>query len=202
MLVTNDAKLFERAQFLRDHGRKPGDKMFFNHEVAYKYKMSSMQAALGLAQLERIEELLDHKRRAFSWYEEELQGVDGIRLNYQASETKPVYWMVTVIVDPKFNLPKERLMEKMSERNIDCRPFFHPLSSIPAYRDTEQARLARARNQVSYTVSPYGLNLPSSLSLTRETVGVICANLKDVLREHEESSAREVDQKWATQKES
>ena len=185
MLVTNDAKLFERTQFLRDHGRKPGDKMFFNHEVAYKYKMSSMQAALGLAQLERIEELLDHKRRAFSWYEEELKGVDGIKLNYQASETKPVYWMVTVIVDPKFNLPKERLMEKMSERNIDCRPFFHPLSSIPAYRDTEQARLARARNQVSYRLSPYGLNLPSSLSLTRETVGVICANLKDVLRGRE-----------------
>jgi perosamine synthetase len=185
MLVTNDAKLFERTQFLRDHGRKPGDKMFFNHEVAYKYKMSSMQAALGLAQLERIEELLDHKRRAFSWYEEELKGVDGIRLNYQASETKPVYWMVTVIVDPKFNLPKERLMAKMSERNIDCRPFFHPLSSIPAYRDTEQARLARPRNHVSYRLSPYGLNLPSSLSLTKETVGVICDNLKDILRGRE-----------------
>src|SRR2546421_4031984 len=72
MLVTNDAKLFERARFIRDHGRKPGDKMFFNHEVAYKYKMSSMQAALGLAQLVRIEELLEQKRRMFKWYEQEL----------------------------------------------------------------------------------------------------------------------------------
>ena len=63
MLVTDDTTLFERAQFLRDHGRCPGDKMFFNHEVAYKYKMSSMQAALGLAQLERVEELLAQKRR-------------------------------------------------------------------------------------------------------------------------------------------
>ena len=183
MLVTNDAKLFERAQFLRDHGRKPGDKMFFNHEVAYKYKMSSMQAALGLAQLERIEELLEHKRRTFKWYEEELKGVDGITLNYEAPDTKPVYWMVTVVLDPKFGLPKERLMEKMSERNIDCRPFFHPLSSIPAYRDTEQARLARARNQVSYRLTPYGLNLPSALNMTKEKVGIVCTTLKDILRE-------------------
>src|SRR5437773_6331913 len=59
MLVTDDEDLRARALFLRDHGRKPGDKMFFNHEVAYKYKMSSMQAALGLAQLERIEELVE-----------------------------------------------------------------------------------------------------------------------------------------------
>lgn len=181
MLVTDDAKLFERARFLRDHGRKPGDKMFFNYEVAYKYKMSSMQAALGLAQLERIEELLELKRRTFQWYEEELKDVGGLTLNYAAPETKPVYWMVTVILDPKFDLPKERLMEKLGERDIDCRPFFHPLSSIPAYRDTEQARMARARNEVSYRITPYGLNLPSALNLTKEKVGIVCAALKEIL---------------------
>ena len=183
MLVTNDDKLFERARFLRDHGRKPGDKMFFNHEVAYKYKVSSMQAALGLAQLERIEELLEQKRRIFKWYEEELNGIEGITLNYRAPDTSPVYWMVTIVLDPKFALAKERLMEKMSERSIDCRPFFHPLSSIPAYRDTEQAGLARARNQVSYRLTPYGLNLPSALSMTKEKVGIVCTTLKDILRE-------------------
>lgn len=189
MLLTDDAKLFERAQFLRDHGRKPGDKMFFNHEVAYKYKMSGMQAALGLAQLERIEELLEHKRRTFKWYEEELNGVDGITLNYAAPGTNPVYWMVTVVLDPKFNLSKAQLMEKLSERNIDSRPFFHPLSSIPAYRDTEQARLARARNEVSYRISPNALNLPSALNLTKEKVRVVCAALREIL-EHSMTGAR------------
>jgi dTDP-4-amino-4,6-dideoxygalactose transaminase len=78
MLLTDDEELYRRALFLRDHGRKPGDRMFFNHEVAYKYKMSSMQAALGLAQLERIEELLAAKRQIFSWYKRELRGVNGI----------------------------------------------------------------------------------------------------------------------------
>lgn len=181
MLLTEHSKLFERAQFLRDHGRKPGDKMFFNHEVAYKYKMSSMQAALGLAQLERVEELLEQKRRTFKWYEDELRGVDGITLNYAAPDTDPVYWMVTVVLDPKFNLTKELLMEKMSERNIDSRPFFHPLSSIPAYHDTKQARLARERNEVSYRISPYGLNLPSALNMTEEKVRVVCATLREIL---------------------
>jgi perosamine synthetase len=156
--------------------------MFFNHEVAYKYKMSSMQAALGLAQLERIEELLVQKRRIFTWYEEELNGVEGITLNYRAPDTSPVYWMVTIVLDPKFELSKERLMEKMSERNIDCRPFFHPLSSIPAYRDTEQAREARERNQVSYRIAPYGLNLPSALNMTEEKIRVVVGTLRELLQ--------------------
>jgi len=181
MLVTNDEKLLARAQFLRDHGRTPGDKMFFNHEVAYKYKMSSMQAALGLAQLERIEELLEHKRRIFKWYEEELTGIEGITLNSAAPNTSPVYWMVTIVLDPKFALSKERLMELMSERNIDCRPFFHPLSSIPAYRETEQAAAARARNVVSYRIAPYGLNLPSALNMTEEKIRTVCETLRTIL---------------------
>ena len=81
MLVTNCQQLCDRVLFLRDHGRKPGDKLFYNSEVAFKYKMSSMQAALGLAQLERIEELIARKREIFSWYAEELRGVPGLTLN-------------------------------------------------------------------------------------------------------------------------
>src|SRR5258705_3871477 len=119
MLVTDDATLFERAQFLRDHGRQPGDKMFFNHEVAYKYKMSSMQAALGLAQLERIEELVEQKRRIFSWYTENLRDLDGIQLNYEAPETSIVCWMVTVVLDQKLGLDKEELMRLIDEQKID-----------------------------------------------------------------------------------
>ena len=75
MLVTNDEELYRRALFLRDHGRQPDDRMFFNTEVAYKYKMSSLQAALGLAQLERVDELIERKRQIFSWYKRELSGV-------------------------------------------------------------------------------------------------------------------------------
>lgn len=181
MLLTDDEVLYRRALFLRDHGRRPGDRMYFNHEIAYKYKMSSMQAALGLAQLERIEELLAHKRAIFRWYEERLSGVGGLTLNYGAPEAKNVYWMVTVILAPEFDLKKGRLMELLAERSIDTRPFFNPLSSIPAYRDTDQARAARALNHVSYRISPYGLNLPSGMDMTEEKVAYVCDALQDVL---------------------
>jgi len=182
MLVTDREDLYRRALFLRDHGRPPGDRMFFNTEVAYKYKMSSMQAALGLAQLERIDELISRKRQIFSWYQSRLGNVDGVNLNREASETKYTYWMVTAIVDPKYGIEKPRMMERMSEKNIDCRPFFHPLSSLPAYKDVAQAQVARRRNKVSYEISPYGINLPSHLKLTKEAIDYVCESFKDILK--------------------
>jgi perosamine synthetase len=182
LLVTNREDIYHRALFLRDHGRPPGDKMFFNTEVAFKYKMSSMQAALGLAQLERIDELVCRKREIFSWYEDELSGVEGVTLNSQAPQTKNTYWMVTVVLDEKMGIGKERLMQAMDRKNIDCRPFFHPLSSLPAYATLGQAEQARQRNRISYRISPYALNLPSGLNMTLEKVRYVCAALKEIVR--------------------
>jgi len=178
MLVTDREDLFKRIQFLRDHGRQPGDRMFWNTEVAYKYKMSSMQAALGLAQLERIEELLKRKREQFAWYKQELAGVDGITLNAEPEGTLNAYWMVTIVLDPKLGLNKTQLMERLNDHGIDTRPFFHPLSSIPAYEDSEQAHIARQRNNVVYGISPYAINLPSALSLEKQQIEMICNILK------------------------
>ncbi len=181
MLVTDRKDLFQRVQVLRDHGRQPGDRMFWNTEVAYKYKMSSMQAALGLAQLERIEELLARKREQFACYQEELQGLNGITLNAQPEGTRNAYWMVTIVMDPKFGLNKTQLMERLSQHGMDVRPFFHPLSSLPAYEDSEQAHLARERNKVVYGISPYSINLPSALCLTSQDIKNVCDILKSVL---------------------
>lgn len=181
MLVTDREYLYDRASFLRDHGRKPGDKMFFNTEVAFKYKMSSMQAALGLAQLERIDELVSLKRKIFSWYKESLGKIEGITLNYEAPNTKNTYWMVSIIVDGNYRIRKDRMMELMNAKGIDCRPFFHPLSSIPAYEGSDQAQQAQHRNQISYQISPYGINLPSGFNMVEEKVRYVCDALKDIL---------------------
>ena len=181
LLVTNDTPLFERAQVLRDHGRRPGDKAFFNREVAFKYKMSSMQAALGLAQLERIDELVTRKREIFAWYAEELADVRGVRLNVEAPGTKIVYWMVTVVLDPELGITKDVLQERLAQRGIDTRPFFHPLSSLPAYEALPAAKEARERNRVAYALSPYALNLPSGLNLDRELVREVCSALRTII---------------------
>jgi len=182
MLVTDRDDTYQRVLILRDHGRLPGDRMFFNSEVAYKYKMSSMQAALGLAQLERIEELITRKREIFSWYAEALADVQDITLNHEAPGTKNTYWMVTAILDPQYHLQKEQLMPLLDERGIDSRPFFHPLSAIPAYAGHPQAEAAQQRNHVSYALSPYGINLPSGLYLTQDKVQYVADALKEILQ--------------------
>jgi len=178
MLVTDKKDLYERCLALRDHGRAPGEKMFWNAEVGYKYKMSSMQAALGLAQLERIEELVDKKRQIFSWYRQNLQPVEGITLNYEAPGTKNSYWMVTAIFDPKFGLEKEEVIRRFKAINIDLRPFFYPLSSEPAYATLPESFTAPQRNLVSYRVSQYGVNLPCGMNMTQKGVNYVCENLK------------------------
>ena len=177
MLVTDSQDIYDKILFLRDHGRKPGDITFFNEQVAYKYKMSAVQAALGLAQLERIDELVAKKRQIFAWYEENLSAVEGITLNYEAPATKNTYWMVTAIVEPTLELDKSDMIHFMAKKNIDCRPFFFPLSMIPAYKNREEAIKAQSRNNVSYSISPYGINLPSGMNLNEEKVKYVCTAL-------------------------
>jgi perosamine synthetase len=86
--------------------------------------------------------------------------------------------MVTVIIDKKYGLKKESVIKQLKEKNIDSRPFFYPLSSLPAYRDTIQARKAQNFNKISYEISPFGVNLPSALSLTKEKVDFVCEVLE------------------------
>jgi perosamine synthetase len=181
MLVTNDEDLYHRIQFQRDHGRKPGDVTFFNVEVGYKYKMSGLQAALGLAQIERIDELVAKKREIFSWYQAELQDFAEVSLNPEPEDGINSFWMVTALMDPELNIDKLDLMKRMGENGIDCRPFFHPLSSLPAYVDIPDRERAQAANQASYKLSPRGINLPSALCLEQQQVKRVCQELKRLI---------------------
>jgi perosamine synthetase len=170
MLVTDRRDLYDRAQFLRDHGRVPGDVQFFNTEVAYKYKMSSMQAALGLAQLERIEELVQKKRDIFAMYRDAFAEVPGITLNAEPAGTKNSYWMTTAVWDRSFNKSKNEIVLSMRNEGVDVRPFFHPLSSLPAYQGITSIRRAAGENVTSYDLAARAVNLPSGFGLTRNDI--------------------------------
>jgi perosamine synthetase len=152
--------------------------------------MSSMQAALGLAQLERVDELIRRKREIFQWYKERLQDVPGITLNAEPSGTKNSFWMNTIILDESYGLEKIALMQDLRAHGIDTRPFFHPLSSLPAYKNLPEAANAARRNTTSYSISPRGLNLPSGLNLTREKVGRVCDALQEVLHSKRKPAAK------------
>lgn len=178
MLVTDDAALAARVRKLQDHGRNPGDTRFLNDEVAFKYKMSALQAALGLAQIERIGELVAKKRQIFAWYRDRLAGLDGLALNAEPAGVLNSYWMVTAILPSRPGLDKFAVIERLSGRGIASRPFFSPLSSIPAYRGAFATEEARARNPVAYDICARGLNLPSALCLVESDVDDVCIGLK------------------------
>ena len=181
MLLTDDEALYERALVLRDHGRAPSARAFWNQEVAFKYRMSSLQAALGLAQLERIGELIARKQEIFAWYREALDGARGVSLNYAGPMVVNAYWMVTAVFDSRLGLDKEAVGQALSARGIDTRPFFYPLSSLPAYAALPQAREAASWNRHAYDLSRRAINLPSALSLTRGQVEYVCAELRRVM---------------------
>jgi perosamine synthetase len=181
MLVTDRQDLHDRVRVLHDHGRAPGDRAFWNREVAFKYKMSALTAALGIAQLERLDELVGKKRAIFDRYRRGLGSVAEVLLNAEPEGVRSSFWMSTAVLDPVLGVTKEQLGEALSERGIDSRPFFHPLSSLPAFAGTASAERGPERNPVAYALSPYGINLPSALSLTEEQIDAVCAAVRDVV---------------------
>jgi perosamine synthetase len=181
VLVLDDPDLYERIEFLRDHGRGKGDKSFRNLEVAHKYRMSAIQAALALAQLERVAELVGRKREIFGWYAARLGEVAGLRLNCEPEDTRNAYWMVTCLWDASLGVTKDEVIRELGSCEIDSRPFFNPLSSLPAYENLPTSARARAENRVSYALSPVGINLPSALCLTESDVDRVCTTFLQVL---------------------
>lgn len=176
MLLTDNKKLAERARFYRHHciDTKSG-KMFWNTDIGYQYKMSNLQAACGLAQLDRIEELLAKKRQIFFWYRKRLADIPGIQLNVERPNTKNNYWMVTIVVDKSYHLSKEELIKEFEKYNIQTRPFFYPLSMLPAIKDNS------AKTPIAFDIASRAINLPSSLQLTEKDVDYVCNILLKIL---------------------
>lgn len=181
ILLTDNEDIYRRALFLRDHGRDPNSsKMFWNSEIAYKYKMSNLQAALGLAQLERIHELIKKKTEIFNQYNKNLGDISYIKLNHQDIVTKNSFWMTTAVFDKNLNLKKEEIIEKLAVKGIQTRPFFYPLSSLPAYKHYSDYQYDK-KNINSYEISPYGINLPSSLKIAKNDIDYVCQALRDLI---------------------
>lgn len=134
MFVTNDDDLYEKVLTLSNHGRARGQtKQFWPDMVGFKYKMSNIQAAIGCAQMERIDKLTSRKREIFQAYNDGLAGVEGISMNPEPPGIQNGFWMPTVVFDESTGITTERLTAAFAAENIDARVFFHPLSAIPPF---------------------------------------------------------------------
>jgi len=172
MLVTNNTELFEIVKHYAEHGRSSTG--FEISDIGFKYKMSNIQAALGLAQLERAHELISRKEQLFQWYFEGLKNIEGITLNkVNTKSEKSIYWMSSIILNKNFGITRDELMAKLRERNIDSRPLFPQMSSFRMFKNYD--------NPVSKNIANNGINLPSGHERTEEEIDYICRNIKDIL---------------------
>lgn len=184
MFATNDKKLFERAKKFAHHGmvKNIRSKLYWSYELGFNYNWTNMQAALGLAQLRRIDELVKKKRQIFSWYKERLGSMDGIELNHEAPEVFHTYWLINLFIDPSYRLTKRMLQKILMEQyQVDARPFFYPVSSMPPYKKYCRGKKMEKENPVSYRLSPYGISPPCGMNLTEENVDHVCTSLKKIL---------------------
>lgn len=160
MFVTNDAALYETAVTLSNHGRHARQsKQFWPDLLGFKYKMSNIQAAIGCAQLERIDELIAGKRRIFSVYRDALGALNGVTMNPEPIGTSNGYWMPTIVFDSALGISREALQTALNPKGIDARVFFHPLSSLPMFE-------ACQGNVNAYDIPNRAINLPSYHDMT------------------------------------
>ncbi len=160
MFITNHAGLYETVLTLSNHGRARGHtKQFWPDRVGFKYKMSNIQAALGCAQLERIDELVNRKREILHNYRDQLEEWPDIKMNPEPAETLNGAWMPTVVFDPATGITREKLQAAFAAENIDARALFHPLSSLPMFED-------RVQNRHAWDIPNRAINLPSFHDIT------------------------------------
>jgi perosamine synthetase len=179
MVLTSDKHLAERAKSVRNLCFVEG-KRFIHYELGYNFRMSNLQAALGVAQMERIEELLRIKRDNAARYLRLLQGVPGISLPVERPWAKNMYWMFGIVLKETTGMNASEFARRLLELGVDTRPFFYPLHKQPVLQ--ELGYFAKARYPVSEQLSEYGLYLPSGLTLTPGDIDHVVDAIKMILQ--------------------
>ena len=172
MVVTDDPDLAERCRHLRGQGVSP-TRTYWHDVIGYNYRMTNLAAAIGVAQLAKIGDVIERKRRIADWYREELTAIAGLSMLGEEPWARSVYWMCSVVVDPERRDP---LMATLRDAGIETRPFFHPAHTLPMYR--EHRRFPAAER-----LGAGGINLPSFPALTRDEVRTIGMAIRSFLHQ-------------------
>lgn len=174
MILTDDDALAERLRFLRDHAMAP-QKRYWHTEVGFNYRMTNLQAAVGLAQMEQIETFIARKRAIAQKYMQGLAGLDAVQMPPSAAWATSVYWMFTILLTDRARISRDELMAALKTRNIDSRPVFFPIHEMPPYYTEGE------HYPVAEDLSRRGINLPSGTLLTDEDILRVCTALRELL---------------------
>ncbi len=174
MVCTQDASLAARMRKLKGQGVDPKCHYFFD-EVGYNYRMTNLAAAIGVAQLERFDELYQKREQVRRWYDALFDEV-GLNIKCQVipQEAHPVTWMYGIVLDHEQGVTRDEMRTHLADRGIETRPFFHSLSRLPIYQN--------ARTDLhclkSWSISQYGIMLPTHTQLSRSDVERIVSEVR------------------------
>lgn len=176
MIVTSDEEIAERARSLKDLAFSR-ERRFLHTDVGFNYRMTNIQAAIGLAQFERIDELAEMRRRNARLYNEYLKEVKGIRLPIEKEWAKSIYWMYAILIEDEFGISTCELMDKLMKKGIDTRTFFIPMHEQPVFRKI--GLFKGEKYPIAEELSKKGMYLPSSSGLKEEEIRSVCDAIKE-----------------------
>lgn len=178
MVVTSNPQFAEKARSYRNLCLKP-EKRFYHTQLGFNYRMTNLQAAVGLAQLECVDKFIKIKRDNAARYSKRLKGVDGIKTPQEKGWAENVYWMYTIELSENLGVSADKFMARLADKGVGTRPFFLGLHEQPALH--ELGLFGGESYPVTERIARLGFYLPSGLSLTGEQIDLVCDALESVL---------------------
>lgn len=176
MMVTNNTELGEKARFLSTQAKTvDDDKRFIHTEIGYNFRMPNILAAMGCAQIEKIDEYINIKRENAIFYNKLLKATKGITIPVEKEWAKSVNWLYSIVLEDEYIINRDELMKKLADNGIESRPFFMPVHKMIPYKEYKHGDLTYT-NQLANR----GINLPSSVGLRKDEIEIICKSIKNV----------------------
>lgn len=175
ILVTNDESLYKKASLLASMGRTDSKATFWSDNIGYQYTIANLTAALALAQVERVSELMAMKRQIFSWYYERLKDTPGIKIIKEKKDCLSNYCYPSILIEKEIHVPRDEILEKLKAKNIHCRPGFPRMSRFPVFEQ-------RFPNPEAEKVERGGISLASAANLTRDDIDFVCDSLLSIIK--------------------
>ena len=178
MVLTDDKKFAERAAALRNLCFLP-DRRFYHESLGFNFRMTNLQAALGVAQLERIDSIVAKKRSMGAYYTKKLRQIKGIQLPVEKSWAKNVFWMYGIVLSEETGLDAIKAALLLRAKGVDTRPFFLGMHEQPVFH--EMGLFKGEEYPVAERLARQGLYLPSGLTLTEEQMDIVSTAVKEVV---------------------
>lgn len=180
MLVTNNSQIAERCRSLRNLCFNP-HKRFFHEELGWNFRMTNLQAALGKAQLERLDEFCNRKRQIGRRYNELLADIPGLQLPVAKTDyAENIYWVYGIVLKDEVPFDAAEAMKRLSQHKIGTRPFFYPMHEQPVFH--KMGLFLEESHPISERLARRGFYIPSGLALTEEQIKRVADSLKEIMK--------------------